>query len=31
MTIRIAQILYKLGLAVYMDGDKRRIKFLLNR
>ncbi len=25
MSVRLAQILYKLGFAVFMDGDKKQI------
>lgn len=31
MSIRIAQILHRLGFAVYMDGDRRKIKFYWDR
>lgn len=31
MTIRIAQILYRLGFCVTYDADKKRIKISLNK
>jgi hypothetical protein len=31
MSIRLAMLLYKLGLATTYDADKRKIKFSLNK